>query len=188
MNQRTSPVKYGVALAAVFTIALSYNAQAKPRFEIGGSLNRDDRYPHTMDVRGWKKEQPVRPFRKAHKRPHKAVKSAGILAGIVAPLAAKATEIVSDCGARVISGVRHTFVAGTHRMSLHAFGRAVDISGPPSCILAHLRGWPGGYSTDYRAVRHTHVSYEPGGREWGARFAHHHRTRRVAHRRYRYSG
>jgi len=92
------------------------------------------------------------------------------LQGVYGPLAAKAREIASACGSRVISGVRHTRVAGTRRMSLHASGRAVDMAGNPSCIYAHLHGWSGGYSTDYGRVRHVHISL--GGREDGVRFAH----------------
>ncbi len=103
---------------------------------------------------------------------------AGILRGVAPELAAKAREIVSACGSRVISGVRHTRVAGTRRMSLHASGRAVDMAGNPGCIYARLRGWPGGYSTDYGRVRHVHIS-GPGGREDGLRFAHRHAPRRV---------
>ena len=102
---------------------------------------------------------------------------AGILRGVAPELAAKAREIVSACGSRVISGVRHTRVAGTRRMSLHASGRAVDMAGNPSCIYARLRGWPGGVSTDYGRVRHVHFSL--GGREDGMRFAHRHVARRV---------
>lgn len=95
------------------------------------------------------------------------------LTGVVPRLAEKASQIVADCGSRVISAVRHTYVAGTRRISLHASGRAVDLAGAPGCIYAHLRGWPGGYSTDYARVRHVHVSYDPHGRrEWGVRFAH----------------
>ena len=95
------------------------------------------------------------------------------LAGIVAPLAAKVREICAACGSKVISGVRHTYIRGTGgRLSLHASGRAVDIKGNPACIAAHLRGWPGGASTDYSAVQHTHISYAPGGPEWGLRFRH----------------
>ena len=103
---------------------------------------------------------------------------AGILRGVAPEMAAKAREIVSACGSRVISGVRHTRVAGTRRMSLHASGRAVDMAGNPGCIYARLRGWPGGYSTDYARVRHVHIS-GPGGREDGLRFAHRHFARRV---------
>ena len=190
MNSRTFTVKCGIALAVLITMAAWDNAQGRPRFEAGGSLNRDDRYPHTMDVRGWKevgkKAAPFRTgrdhVRRSSVRPREVKERPSNLAGIVSPLAQKAAEIVSECGARVISGVRNTYVAGTHRKSLHAFGRAVDIAGPASCILAHLRNWPGGYSTDYAAVRHTHISYDPHGREWGARFAHgsHRHIRRVA--------
>ena len=97
---------------------------------------------------------------------------AHMLAGVYGPLAAKARQIVSACGSVVISGVRHTRVAGSHRWSEHATGHAVDIRGNPACIYAHLRGWPGGYSTDYGRVLHTHISL--GGREDGLRFAHHH--------------
>lgn len=105
----------------------------------------------------------------------------GMLAGVYAPLAAKAREIEAACGSRVISGRRHTRVAGTRRWSLHASGHAVDMAGNPSCIYARLRGWSGGYSTDYRRVRHVHVSF--GGREDGLRFVHRSGRRvRYAHR------
>ena len=99
-----------------------------------------------------------------------------MLRGLTPALAAKAREITSACGARVVSGVRHTRIAGSHRLSLHASGRAVDLAGAPACIYAHLRGWPGGVSTDYGRVRHVHVSL--GGREDGLRFAHY-QPRRV---------
>lgn len=103
------------------------------------------------------------------------------LAGVHPVLAAKAREITRACNAHVISAVRRTRVAGTRRMSLHASGRAVDLRGPPRCIYAHLRGWRGGYSTDYRRVAHAHVSW--GGSEHGKRFAHRHVGRvRAAHR------
>lgn len=120
------------------------------------------------------------PFRRLRNR--KPVVSeyaaAGGLRGVYRPLAAKAREIAADCGSRVVSGVRHTRVAGTRRWSLHASGHAVDMQGNPGCIYAHLRGWSGGYSTDYGRVRHVHISL--GGREDGARFAH--RGRRHHHR------
>lgn len=107
-----------------------------------------------------------------------------MLAGVVAPLASKAREIVAACGSKVISGVRHTYVAGTGgRLSLHASGRAVDIKGSPACIYSHLHGWPGGYSTDYARpnIQHVHISYAPRGPEWGKRFVHF-----VSARRHRY--
>lgn len=110
------------------------------------------------------------------------------LDGVVPVLAEKVREIVATCGSQIWSTVRHTFVAGTRTISQHASGTAVDLHGNPSCIYALLRGWPGGYSTDYGRVRHVHVSY--GGREHGARFAHggggrHVRRHARAHHRHR---
>lgn len=104
------------------------------------------------------------------------------LAGFPAPLVAKVEEIVSACGSRIASAHRPgARVAGSGRQSLHAIKRAVDVSGNPKCIYAHLRGrWPGGYSTDYWSApggRHVHISYSPRGREWGARFVHWHSGR-----------
>lgn len=100
-------------------------------------------------------------------------KSSTSLNGVVGPLAAKVRQIQAACGSRVVSSVRHTYIAGTRRISLHASGKAVDMVGNPSCIYSHLRGWAGGYSTDYGRVRHVHISYDPNGkREWGRRFAH----------------
>jgi hypothetical protein len=111
--------------------------------------------------------------------------------GIVGPLAAKVSQIKSACGSTVISGVRHTRVAGSGRMSLHASGKAVDMRGNPSCIYGQLAGWSGGYSTDYGRMQHIHISYDAsGGREMGLRFAHgggrHHSRHRYA-RRHRHS-
>lgn len=95
------------------------------------------------------------------------------LAGVVGPLAAKTREITAACGSRVISAIRYTRIAGTGgRLSLHASGRAVDIVGNPRCIYSHLRHWPGGYSVDYGRVKHVHISYAPGGPEFGVRFNH----------------
>ena len=92
------------------------------------------------------------------------------LEGVVPVLADKVREIVRTCGSQIWSTVRHTFVAGTRTLSQHASGTAVDVHGNPTCIYAMLRGWPGGYSTDYGRVNHVHISY--GGREHGLRFAH----------------
>lgn len=102
------------------------------------------------------------------------------LAGVYAPLAAKAREIESACGSHVISGLRQTRVAGTRRWSLHASGHAVDMQGNPACIYARLRGWGGGYSVDYARVHHVHISL--GGREDGTRFAHRGGRTRIAWR------
>jgi len=117
----------------------------------------------------------------------RVARSESMLAGVYGPLADKAREIEAACGSRVISGRRHTRVAGTRRWSLHAQGKAVDITGNSPCIYAHLRDWPGGVSIDYHRVHppHVHVSYDPqGGREMGVRFVHRGGARRVryAHR------
>jgi hypothetical protein len=103
------------------------------------------------------------------------------LSGITPVLAAKVREIVADCGSLVISTI-----SPRGNRSNHPIGRAVDLRGSPGCIYAHLKGWPGGYSTDYSAVGHVHISYNPGGQEWGLRFAHNshgrHRATRYARR------
>lgn len=93
------------------------------------------------------------------------------LSGVIAELAAKANELHSACNSVVISGLRRgAYVRGTRHLSQHSNGHAVDIRGNPHCIYAHLMGWHGGYSTDYAAVQHVHISL--GGREDGLRFAH----------------
>lgn len=118
-------------------------------------------------------------------KPRRAARGRSVsLAGVVPELAAKARSIVAACNAKVISAVRRTRIAGTRRMSLHAYGRAVDLAGHPACIYAHLRQWPGGMSTDYARVRHVHLSFDPQGREWGRRFAHYRASRRNIFRRY----
>jgi hypothetical protein len=101
------------------------------------------------------------------------------LAGVAPRLATKITSIVGACGSQIVSTVRHTFVAGTHRLSQHANGTAVDITRNPSCIYSMLHGWPGGYSTDYGRVHHVHISI--GGREEGLRFVHGGHRRHYAH-------
>jgi hypothetical protein len=97
------------------------------------------------------------------------------LSGIVAPLASKAREIAQACNSKVVSAVRIGARVYGGSASNHAGGRAVDLQGNPGCIYAHLRDWPGGVSTDYWTAPggpHVHVSYNPGGMEWGLRFAH----------------
>lgn len=100
--------------------------------------------------------------------------SEGYSSGLVGPLQAKLASIQAACpGTHAISGIRHTRIAGTRRMSLHAQGKAVDVRGPYGCIYAQLKGWSGGYSTDSGRVQHIHISYDhAGGREMGLRFAH----------------
>jgi hypothetical protein len=89
------------------------------------------------------------------------------LAGITPVLAAKTRQIVASCGSIVVGAVGRR-----PGRSNHPIGRAVDLTGNPKCIYAHLKGWPGGYSTDYAAAGHVHISYNPGGQEWGLRFVH----------------
>lgn len=110
------------------------------------------------------------------------------LAGVVAPLAAKTQEIMSTCHSVVVSAR-----SGRANRSNHPLGRAVDLQGNPACIYSHLQGWPGGYSTDYASAphgKHVHISFNPGGQEWGLRFVHRHggryasRHRGKHHRRY----
>ena len=107
----------------------------------------------------------------AEARPRKQSVS---LEGVTPVLAAKAREIEANCGSVIISAVSKRPIR-----SNHPSGRAVDVEGNPECVYAHLKDWPGGYSTDYSAVRHVHISYNPGGQEWGLRFAHgqHHGVR-----------
>lgn len=96
---------------------------------------------------------------------------------IVSPqLIAKTKEILAACSGTLIVSAR----AGRSWPSNHPKGRAVDIRGNASCVYAHLHGWKGGYSTDClnRACggmpggQHVHISYNPGGQEWGYRFVH----------------
>lgn len=107
------------------------------------------------------------------------------LSGYPEPLVAKVREIENACGSKVISAYRPgARVRGSGRLSLHAVRRAVDMQGNPACMQSHLVGWRGGASTDYSGIKpnHIHISYEPGGREWGSRFAHY--AKRKRHVRY----
>jgi hypothetical protein len=119
------------------------------------------------------------------------------LSDLTPTLAKKVSEIMSACGARLISGYRPgARVAGSGHPSLHSVypSRAADLAGNPHCIYTHLEQWAGGYSTDYGHVRHVHISYSPpgtgylAGREWHARFVHygggHNRLAQRRHRRF----
>ena len=111
-----------------------------------------------------------------HLRHHTHIASASSsLAGLPSQLASIVNRIESTCpGMHPISAYRPgARIRGTGHQSLHAVHRAVDISGGSyACAYAVLSGFPGGVSTDPGRVGHIHISYEPGGREWGARFAH----------------
>ena len=127
------------------------------------------RYPHqaNLDIVGTK----------PYLNPAKAARAVGRAiigaTGLVPTLASKVAELTSNCNCRVVSGVRHTNIAGTRIPSLHNYGQAVDIAGDYGCIRSRLAGWPGGYSVDNVRMRHIHISYAPdSGREMGARFVH----------------
>lgn len=117
------------------------------------------------------------------------------LSDLAPGLAAKVVEILHSCRTKVTSGYRRgARVAGSGRPSLHSTypSQAADLVGDPACIYAHLKKWPGGYSVDYAAVRHVHVSLSAGSRERGARFVHyrggytrHARVRTPRYARYR---
>ena len=171
-------------LAALILCALPVAAQAKPARYPVTEFN-GDRYASQMAQGASARDvtRSVRDSRKARprggKRQRRPVSSWHSLAGVVGPLASKTQQITAACGSRVISAIRYTRIAGTGgRLSLHASGRAVDIAGNPSCIYAQLRHWPGGVSVDYGRVKHVHVSYAPGGAEWGVRFNHYRAKRR----------
>lgn len=103
------------------------------------------------------------------------------LSGVAPPLASKAREIVTSCGSKIVSTIRVGSRVYGGSASNHASGRAVDLQGNPRCIYAHLRGWRGGYSTDYANAPggpHVHVSWNPGGMEWGLKFRHGHNSRK----------
>lgn len=140
--------------------------------------------PQWASYRRWKPYTGYEPYRHRHythayrrarhaRREHSGGRSTLSLAGFPSPLVAKIEEICRTCGSQIVSAFRPgATIAGTNYPSLHASKRAVDVAGNPSCIYSMLHGWPGGYSTDYGRVRHVHISYAPGGAEWGARFAH----------------
>lgn len=114
--------------------------------------------------------EPVLRYAPAPSRVERSVSTSGL----VAPLVMKLASIQAACpGTKLISGVRHTRIRKTGRMSLHAQGKAIDVRGPYGCIYAQLQGWAGGYSTDARRMAHIHISYDAtGGREMGLRFRH----------------
>lgn len=118
--------------------------------------------------------EPTRRAERARRAVEPAYASQEYSSGLVGPLQAKLASIQAACpGTHAISGVRHTRIAGSRRMSLHAQGKAVDVRGPYGCIYSQLKGWSGGYSTDAGRVQHIHISYDDGGgREMGLRFAH----------------
>jgi hypothetical protein len=162
--------------------AASFNQERELQIAtLGGSYCTDR--PWTCDsTESWSSGTTSRAIRAGHPRiTERRAHRGPSVADLVSALHAKVSEIMSACGSRLISGYRPgSRVAGSGRPSLHSVypARAADVSGNASCIYAHLRGWEGGYSTDYGRVRHVHISYSPpgtgylAGREWHSRFAH----------------
>jgi hypothetical protein len=150
--------------------------EAAPAFSTMEPMHRMSRRERRAMARAQRGFEPTSraSFEQAPRASHASHASEGYSAGLVGPLQAKLASIQSACpGTHAISGVRHTRIAGTRRMSLHAQGKAVDVRGPYGCIYAQLKGWSGGYSTDAGRVQHIHISYDNGGgREMGLRFAH----------------
>jgi hypothetical protein len=184
MNNRLTTIVFAglLGLGAVGAAQASHRherASSEVRYaSLGGSYCTD---------RPWSCEaSPVRQeMSHAARRGHRGYAHAsghGVSASdLIGTLQSKVSEIVSACGARLVSGYRPgARVAGSGHPSLHSVypARAADMSGNPSCIYSHLQGWQGGYSIDYGRVRHVHISYSPpgggdlAGREWHARFAH----------------
>lgn len=125
------------------------------------------------------------------RRARRAGRASISLAGLPAPLVAKVREIEAACGSIVVSAYRPGARIPTGQISNHARHKAADVRGNPRCIYAHLHGWPGGYSTDYARAPggpHVHISYNPNGMEWGARFVHHGRSRHAKRRHHHVAG
>ena len=93
------------------------------------------------------------------------------LKGLPGPLVAKVQELIEHCGMRINNTYRPGSRKPNGRLSEHHYGRAADLEGGNiRCAYDRLKRYAGGYSTDYRAVKHIHISW--GGKEHGLRFAH----------------
>jgi hypothetical protein len=94
--------------------------------------------------------------------------------GIVKPLMDALRQVQAACpGFVLISGVR----AGAGWQGLHRYGRAIDIGGKGvdyDCAYRALKGFPGGMNWDAwnPRINHIHISWAPGGAEWGTRWPH----------------
>jgi hypothetical protein len=121
-------------------------------------------------------------------RPSARGRSSVSTAGLPGPLVAAIRRVQAACpGFRVISAFRPgARIRGSGRLSLHARHKAADIAGGNyGCAYRVLARFPGGMTTDAARAKHIHLSWDPGGREWGLRFAHGgHRRYARSHRRY----
>lgn len=126
--------------------------------------------------------------RAALRHRHAVPRNSVSTAGLPRPLVAAIHRVQAACpGFRVISAYRPgARIRGSGRLSLHARNKAADIAGGNyRCAYRVLAGFPGGMTTDAGRAKHIHLSWDPGGREWGLRFAHGgHRRYARANRRY----
>lgn len=181
----------GAAIVIVMLVspaeARRHQAPETPAFDrhaVSGSYNYGPvlALPRTERMRAKRKSRTAHK-RTAHRHPYKGHSAS--LSDVTPILAAKAREIIGACDAKVISAYRPgARVRGYGTASLHARypAEAIDMTGDTSCIYPRLKGWAGGYSVDYAAVRHIHISMAHDRRERGSRFAHY-GTRRYASRR-----
>ena len=151
MNSRIRAVKYGLVLTAVFTMLACTNAQGRQRFEAGGSLNRDDRYPHTTDVRGWKETaKKAAPFRVHPRRVHSR-------AGHVRPQTTR--NRAAEAAHHVAEILPHP--VGCPRRAFCGCGAALKIFGRPLRELWLAVNWfrfpPAAPAPGMVAVRRHHV-------------------------------
>ncbi len=177
------------AIAAIL-LALSVPAYAREPFDrhaiysVGSEATTTERAVRKVRAAGLKQ------IRRKHQRKaaprsqakHPYAGHSASLDAVTPQLAAKAREIMAACDAKVISAYRPgARVRGYGVPSLHSRypAEAIDMVGDTSCIYPKLKGWAGGYSVDYAAVRHVHISLASDRRERGARFVHY-GTRRYA--------
>ena len=175
-------MRLGVLTAAVLLSATAIPVHAKPSPHIDRFC--DAKYCHLPELRQHRKvkrtvkrvARPV-PLRSRTIAAYSGPGRKSTNLGHVTPvLAAKTRELIQHCGAKVVSAHRpRAVIRGTRVPSLHGRwpAEAVDLAGGDiGCVYARLKHWRGGYSTDYRAVRHVHISFSSDGRERGARFVH----------------
>lgn len=168
MKKAVSIVALGVAFLAS-ALAWAPSADARPRTvryaaECGVSMPCEG-----VGLRSYRAGQSDR--RVARQARFSGASASTSLAHVEPQLAAKAQQIIASCpGAKIISTIRHTRIAGSGgALSKHASGNAVDIMASKrtqaayACILSHLHSWPS-HSSDGVRCHHIHISNgEPKG-------------------------
>jgi uncharacterized protein YcbK (DUF882 family) len=165
----TAVARAAAVLACVFAMTAKTNASTIHHHQ--GIHQHHSAHAHRHAVRR------AHHHRSAHAGRHSDRHTSTSTAGLPGPLVAALDRIKEACtGFRLISTFRPgARVAGSGRPSLHAFHKAADFAVTSwRCAYAALKGFRGGVSTDPGRVGHIHASWDPGGREWGARFAHWH--------------